>query len=132
MTSIIREPNFEQKITDLSHTNDIFPRRSLAFWKPKKYQDHRNSIEIPILLSINFNNYSLNAYFMQGAMLNARYCGGWNDFQVSTALAVFVGNSSICMFIPDFSYFFSSSQRANVFHQLPAQLCVYLCVSHKK
>lgn len=78
-TSIIREPNFEQKITHLSHTNDIFPRRSLAFWKSKKYQDHRNSIEIPILLSMNFNNYSLNACFVQGATLNAKalWCLQW-------------------------------------------------------
>lgn len=72
MTSIIRESNSEQKITDVSHTNVIFPRRSLAFWKSKKYQDNRNSIEISLLLSIKFSNYSLNVYFVQGAMFSAK------------------------------------------------------------
>ena len=68
MTSIIREPNFEQKITDLSHTNDIFPRSNLPSWKSWKYQDHGSSIETPTLLSITFNKYSFNASFVQGAV----------------------------------------------------------------
>lgn len=98
MTSIIRESNSEQKITDVSHTNVIFPRRSLAFWKSKKYQDHRNSIEISLLLSIKL---SIHLMFTLCKVLCSvlRHYGGCNDFKISTSLAVFGGNSSISIFI---------------------------------
>lgn len=67
VTSIFRETNLEQKIIDLSHTNDI--SRKSSFRESIENQDHRISIAIPVLLSISFNHSSFNAHFVQGAML---------------------------------------------------------------
>lgn len=50
MASIIREPHFEQKITDCSPKSDMLSRSSVSFWK--SIQKQASALDDSLLNSI--------------------------------------------------------------------------------